>query len=89
MACAIAQIYFHKKKIKKNIKKDLKTSVESRLQQHYIETGVDPPDLSDCFEDIDPFSGLETEYLQTKFYMENFHLMVRCTQFWMLYIYGV
>jgi len=62
------------------VAQDLKTSVESRLQQHYIKTGVDPPDLSDCFEDIDPFSGLETEYLQTKFYVENFHLVVRCTQ---------
>ena len=29
------------------------------------------------FEHTDPFAGLQSEYLQTKFYKENFNLVVR------------
>ena len=37
----------------------------------------DIPDLTGCFEHADIFSGLETEYLQTKFYKSHFNLVVR------------
>ena len=38
--------------------------------------GVKIPDLTECFLDEDPFSGLKTEQLQTQFYKENFNLIV-------------
>ena len=55
---------------------DVKASVEEKLQQHSTEFGDYLPDISDCFMNIDPFSGLESEYRQTKFYKENFDLIV-------------
>ena len=33
-------------------------------------------ELSDCLEYTNPFAGLETEYLQTKYYREHFGLVV-------------
>lgn len=45
---------------------DVKASVKQRVGEIYID---------DCF-DVDPFEGLGTEYLQTKFYREHFHLLV-------------
>jgi len=55
---------------------DAKESIEQKLQLHCTEMGVQLPDISDCFANIDPFSGLESEYMQTKFYKENFNLVV-------------
>ncbi len=46
---------------------EAKTNVMKRIGDHTV--------LDDCF-DIDPFDGLGTEYLQTKFYRENFDLVV-------------
>lgn len=55
---------------------DAKESIEQKLQLHFTQLGVQLPDISDCFANIDPFSGLESEYMQTKFYKENFNLVV-------------
>ena len=58
------------------ISEDIRIAVESTLQQHYATTGVNAPDIDCCFETIDPFCGLTTEYLQTRFFRENFSLVV-------------
>ena len=50
------------------VSEDIRAAVLSTLQQHYATTGVNIPDIESCFEDIDPFCGLTTEYLQTKFF---------------------
>ena len=50
---------------------DVKPSEEEKLQQHCTEFGAHLPDILDCFMNIDLFSGLESEYGQTKFYKEN------------------
>lgn len=55
---------------------DIRLAVEATVEQHCASAGVDAPDLESCFQDIDPFYGLETEYMQTKFYKENFGLVV-------------
>lgn len=47
---------------------DVKASVKGRL-------GNSEVDIAECF-DVDPFRGLDTEYLQTKFYREHFNLVV-------------
>lgn len=48
---------------------DVKASVKSKLD-------VDGrSDIDECFY-VDPFQGLDTEHLQTKFYRENFNLVV-------------
>lgn len=61
------------------LSEDLRSAVEATVQQHCAAAGVVPPDLGSCFEDVDPFCGLETEYMQTKFYREKFGLVVsRC-----------
>ena len=56
---------------------DVKASVEEKLQLHCTELGIQLPDISDCFANVNPFSGLESEHMQTKFYKENFSLIVR------------
>lgn len=43
-----------------------------------LEDGSFPP-TSGCFQTYDPFSNLRTEYQQTKFYKDNFGLVVRDT----------
>lgn len=48
---------------------DVKECVESKL-----DIGG-RSDIDGCF-DVDPFQGLDTEYLQTKFYQEHFNLVV-------------
>ena len=58
------------------LSEDLCSAVEATVQQHCASIGVDAPDLGSCFEEVDPFHGLETEYMQTKFYKENFGLVV-------------
>lgn len=37
-------------------------------------------EMFDAVSNVDPFSGLETEYLQTKYFKENFRLLVRNTK---------
>ena len=55
---------------------DIKLSVEKQVAEYCTVIGVNSPDLTLCFPDTSPFSGLESEYLQTKFYKENFNLVV-------------
>lgn len=55
---------------------DLRLKVELVIQQHYITSGLELPDLSCCFEDVNPFKGLESEHMQSKFYREHFDLIV-------------
>ena len=50
---------------------DVKASVEEKLQLHCTELGIQLPDISDCFASVNPFSGLESEHMQTKFYKLN------------------
>ena len=40
---------------------DIQRSVETRLQSLHEATGVDMPDISDCFKVPDPFGHLQTE----------------------------
>lgn len=56
--------------------KDMKSSVEKIVSEYCNTIGVDIPDLTQGFPSTSPFSGLESEYLQTKFYKENFKLIV-------------
>lgn len=51
-------------------------SVTVELTEYSQATGRQVPDVSDCFEIPDPFGSLETEYMQTKFYRDNFDLVV-------------
>ena len=60
----------------------LKVSTDN-IKQHVLKTlhlqGIEiTPPLSDkCFSSVNPFLSLKTEYQQTKFYKENFSLIVR------------
>lgn len=56
------------KQVMLHIFEDIKLSIRHRLGDHEV-------NIDDCF-DIDPFDGLETEYLQTKFYRKYFNLVV-------------
>ena len=47
---------------------DIQKLVEERVTSNI--------DVSDCFSHVDPFETLETEYLQSKYYKENFGLVV-------------
>lgn len=51
-----------------NVLDDVKLAVKSH---------VGDAEIDDCF-DVDPLQGLDTEYLQSKFYRENFNLIVSC-----------
>ncbi len=53
--------------------KELHDSVVETLQENEIAI---PPALDDCFTPVEPFGGLATEYQQTKYYRENFGLVV-------------
>ena len=48
---------------------DVKTSVKKKMDADST------ADIDECF-DVNPFQGLETEYLQTKFYQKHFNLVV-------------
>lgn len=48
--------------------KDIKMSIQSQLHEVHL-------NLDQCFN-INLFEGLETEYLQSKFYLEHFNLVV-------------
>ena len=69
-----------------NVTEDLKSSVDSGLQEFSIETGAQVPDLVHCFDNSDPFLDLATEHMQTKFYRENFNLVVSLTQMYNKFI---
>lgn len=51
---------------------------EEKVKVYLTEQGVtELPDISKCFEGMNnPFIYLETEYMQNKFYQENFNLVV-------------
>ena len=66
---------------------DIKTSVEKKVLEHCTAIGVEIPDLTECFPDQGPFSGLETEHLQTQFYKENFSLIVSGCPFRFIYMH--
>jgi hypothetical protein len=59
----------------KFIAADIKSSVEGKLKESLNEAGVSLPDLAECFN-VNPFDGLMSEHMQTKFYRENFYLVV-------------
>ena len=55
---------------------DVRKRVESEMLDYSTATGMEIPDLSSSFHDIDPFVGLHSEYMQQKFYKEHFNLIV-------------
>lgn len=56
--------------------------VHCKVRQHLLNTtNIQIPDLSSCFTDINPFEGLETEHMQSKFYKDHFNLIVRNVKF--------
>ena len=54
-----------------SVHESIKASVLDRLK-----TGAATVDLSVCFDHDDPFASLQTEYQQSKFYREEFGLVV-------------
>ena len=50
---------------------DVEEAVKSKLASEGVTTII-----HECFRDVNPFEGLETEYKQSKFYKENFNLVV-------------
>lgn len=50
---------------------DIKETVHSKLTENGVTTT-----LYECFQEVNPFEGLDTEYKQTKFYKEHFNLVV-------------
>ena len=61
-----------------NIKKQVDVAALKFSESH----GIQPPDFSDCFQTIDPFDGLHSEYMQQKFYKEHFNLLVSTIEYW-------
>lgn len=55
---------------------DIQASVEKHLQANTL--SIDMPDISECFCVPDPFCDLQTEHMQSKYYKENFSLVVSC-----------
>ena len=57
---------------------DIQSSVKNCLIPHLQAKGlpVDLLDIDECFGVPDLFCNLQTEYMQTKFYRENFNLVV-------------
>ena len=55
---------------------DIRVAVEEKLRTALNDTGVNLPCLDDCFNNINPFDGIMSEHMQTKFYKENFYLVV-------------
>ena len=58
---------------------------ETDVKKHILETldeerfEVPAVLLDQVFPSLNPFLGLKTEYQQTKFYRENFNLIVSCS----------
>lgn len=55
---------------------DIQASVEEKLRDYCHAMRVNMPDLTKCFSNTSPFSGLESEYMQNKLYREHFNLIV-------------
>ena len=62
---------------------DIQSAVETRLRSHHTENISEMPDISDCFKIPQPFGSLQNEYMQTKYYRENFDLIVSLYYFWL------
>lgn len=54
---------------------DMKESVEQHLLPHLQSSGIEV-DLPEILHVPDPFDGLQSEYMQSKYYKENFDLVV-------------
>ena len=52
---------------------DIEEVIQSKLGDESVATVI-----HECFQDVNPFEGLETEYKQSKFYKEHFNLVVCC-----------
>ena len=57
---------------------DIQNAVETCLSSYYSESLSEMPNITDCFKMQDPFRNLQNEYMQTKYYRENFDLIVSC-----------
>lgn len=57
---------------------DIQNAVETCLSSYYSESLSEMPNVTDCFKMQDPFRNLQNEYMQTKYYRENFDLIVSC-----------
>lgn len=60
---------------------NIKKRVDSAALEFSESNGIQPPDFSDCFQVIDPFDGLHSEYMQQKFYKEHFNLLVSIIEY--------
>ncbi len=56
-----------------NVCSNIRQSIET---QHQKNGSISMTDVDECFVVNDPFAGIGTEYLQSKFYRENFGLVV-------------
>lgn len=56
--------------------KHIKDSIETRLLSTVTDAHLWLPDIGDCFNVADPFGSLQNEYMQIKYYRENFNLVV-------------
>ena len=54
---------------------DIRNTVEMRLKSHSLEAST-VSDIVESINIIDPFMCLRSEYMQTKYYKENFDLIV-------------
>ena len=54
---------------------DIRNTVEMRLRSHSLEASA-VSDIMESINIIDPFMCLRSEYMQTKYYKENFDLIV-------------
>lgn len=59
------------------IVEDIQASVEEHLRANGTPL-IDMPAISECFQVPDPFCDLQTEHMQSKYYKENFFLVVNC-----------
>ena len=59
------------------IVKDVKTGIEKVLVENsFVTSSDDLQCFNSCYENTNPFTGLETEYRQKKFYKNHFNLVV-------------
>lgn len=59
--------------------------VEEKIKKQLVDQGIEL-DICKCFEAVrNPFIHLETEYMQNKFYEENFNLIVSFATFWHMF----
>lgn len=70
-------INFLVSQVNEYVVEDVKSAVERTLRENCIvSSGDDLHVLDSCYEDVNPFIGLESEYKQTKFYKTHFNLVV-------------